>query len=109
MCIRDSNGGGHRRPRGILPSAKLGVISEGVAANAPVGGKNHFFNGLLVREEERALLQKYTTKIPSRREIEKMETEEAAAASLGDTMILVDGKDNEARTIPPLRTRRRLD
>ena len=77
------NGGGHRRPRGILPSAKLGVISEGVAANAPVGGKNHFFNGLLVREDERALLQKYTTKIPSRREIEKMETEEAAAASLG--------------------------
>ena len=77
------DGGGHRRPRGILPSAKLGVISEGVAANAPVGGKNHFFNGLLVREEERALLQKYTTKIPSRREIEKMETEEAAAASLG--------------------------
>jgi len=76
-------GGGHRRPRGILPSAKLGVISEGVAANAPVGGKNHFFNGLLVREDERALLQKYTTKIPSRREIEKMETEEAAAASLG--------------------------
>ena len=76
-------GGGHRRPRGILPSAKLGVISEGVAANAPVGGENHFFNGLLVREEERALLQKYTTKIPSRREIEKMETEEAAAASLG--------------------------
>ena len=76
-------GGGHRRPRGILPSAKLGVISEGVAANAPVGGKNHFFNGLIVREDERALLQKYTTKIPSRREIEKMETEEAAAASLG--------------------------
>jgi len=74
--------GGHRRPRGILPSAKLGVINEGVAANAPVGGKNHFFNGLLVREDERALLQKYTTKIPSRREIEKMETEEAAA-SLG--------------------------
>ena len=60
-------GGGHRRPRGILPSAKLGVISEGVAANAPVGGKNHFFNGLLVREDERALVQKYTTKIPSRR------------------------------------------
>ncbi|CAL6336266.1 unnamed protein product [Bathycoccus prasinos] len=57
----DVAGGGHRRPRGILPSAKLGVISEGVAANAP----------------------KYTTKIPSRREIEKMETEEAAAASLG--------------------------
>ena len=78
-----NGGGGHRRPRGILPSAKLGVISEGVAANAPVRGKNHFFNGLLVREEERALLQKYTTKIPSRREIEKMETEEAAAASLG--------------------------
>ena len=76
-------GGGHRRPRGILPAAKLEVISEGVAANAPVGGKNHFFNGLLVREDERALLQKYTTKIPSRREIEKMETEEAAAASLG--------------------------
>ena len=66
-----------------MPSAKLGVISEGVAANAPVGGKNHFFNGLIVREDERALLQKYTTKIPSRREIEKMETEEAAAASLG--------------------------
>ena len=65
------------------PAAKLEVISEGVAANAPVGGKNHFFNGLLVREDERALLQKYTTKIPSRREIEKMETEEAAAASLG--------------------------
>ena len=84
--VGEAGAGGHRRPRvdgDFSPSslAKLGAdfSSPFLPATRLLAREEndaHFYDGLHVREDERELLRKYAAKIPSKREIKRLELEE---------------------------------
>lgn len=92
--VGEAGAGGHRRPQvggDVSPFslAKLGAEEEAFsslslpkAAPALLGRKEndddaHFYDGLhVLREDERELLRAYAAKIPSKREIKRLELEE---------------------------------
>ena len=90
--VGEAGAGGHRRPRvggDVSPSlAKLGAeeafssLSLPKAAPALLGREEndenaHIYDGLhVLREDERELLRTYAAKIPSKREIKRLELEE---------------------------------